>query len=117
MPADTNPHGDIFGGWLLSQMDLAAANVAARRAAGRIATIAVDAMSFHESVEVGDEISCYATIHRVGRTSVTVEVVTYKRKIYQKERIRVTSGLFTYVKIDANRRPEPLPPAEDELGS
>ncbi len=75
MPADTNPHGDIFGGWLISQMDLAGANVAARRAGGRVVTIAIDALEFHEPVEVGDEVSSYGTILRTGRTSITVNVV------------------------------------------
>ena len=112
MPADTNPHGDIFGGWLISQMDLAGASVAARRAGGRVVTVAIDAMEFHEPVDVGDEVSSYGTILRTGRTSITVNVVAYKRKHDQRERTRVTSGIFTYVKIGPDNRPEALPPKD-----
>ena len=109
MPADANPNGDIFGGWLLSQMDLSGANIAIRRAAGRVVTVAIDAMSFHEPVEVGDEVTCYATIQRIGRTSITVDVEAWKRRQDRAERTKVTEGVFTYVKVDANRRPVPVP--------
>ncbi len=109
MPADANPSGDIFGGWLLSQMDLAGSAPAALRAQGRVVTVAVDAMTFHEPVEVGDEVSCYAAVKKVGRTSITVEVEAWKRKKHERERIKVTEGTFTYVKIDEHRRPQPVP--------
>jgi acyl-CoA thioesterase YciA len=108
MPADANPSGDIFGGWLLSQMDLAGASAAIQRASGRVVTVAVDAMTFHEPVEVGDELSCYAEIQRTGRTSITVDVQAWKRRQDQDERVKVTEGVFTYVKIDVNRKPQPL---------
>ena len=78
MPADTNPRGDIFGGWLLSQMDLAGASAAIQRARGRVVTVAIDAMTFHEPVFVGDELSCYARVARVGRTSIAVDVVGWQ---------------------------------------
>ena len=109
MPADTNPRGDIFGGWLLSQMDLAGASVAIRRAAGRVATVAIDAMTFHEPVEVGDEVSCFARVRRVGRTSISVDVEAWKRQQDSDESTKVTEGLFTYVRIDDARRPVPVP--------
>jgi acyl-CoA thioesterase YciA len=109
MPADTNPRGDIFGGWLLSQMDLAGATVAIRRARGRVATVAIDAMTFHEPVEVGDEVSCYAAISSVGTTSITVDVEAWRRRQDSDTSTRVTSGVFVYVKIDDDRQPLPLP--------
>src|SRR5438552_10958651 len=74
MPADANPHGDIFGGWLLAQMDLAGGSAASRRARGRTVTVAVTAMTFHRPVFIGDEVSCYAEVVKVGRTSITVKV-------------------------------------------
>ena len=111
MPADTNPQGDIFGGWLLAQMDMAGGSVAIQRARGRVATIAVNAMTFHQPVEIGDEVSCYAEVVKVGRTSMTVQIEAWKRKQSEDERIKVTEGVFTYVKINLERRPEPIPPA------
>lgn len=110
MPADTNPNGDIFGGWLLSQMDLAGSVVAVNRADGRVATVALDAMTFLQPVHVGDVVSCYATLQRVGRTSVTVKVETWARRRASSDEVQVTSGLFTYVAIGEDRRPRPLPP-------
>jgi acyl-CoA thioesterase YciA len=109
MPADANPSGDIFGGWLLSQMDMAGGSAAVQRAGGRVVTVAMDAIVFHLPVEVGDELSCYATVRRVGRTSITVDVAAWKRHPAATERIKVTEGVFTYVKIDENRRPIPVP--------
>jgi acyl-CoA thioesterase YciA len=114
MPADTNPNGDIFGGWLLAQMDLAGGNVAVRRARGRVATVAITAMTFHLPVFVGDEVSCYGIIERVGRTSIAIRVETWVRRARTGEREKVTEGLFTYVAMDENRRPRPVP---DELPS
>jgi acyl-CoA thioesterase YciA len=109
MPADTNPDGDIFGGWLLSQMDLAGGNTATRRARGRVVTIAIDGMTFYEPVEVGDELSCYARIDRVGRSSIVVNVQAWKRHRSGRETVKVTEGVFTYVKIDEHRRPQAVP--------
>ena len=113
MPADTNPEGDIFGGWLLAQMDVAGATPAFALAHGRCATIAVDAMVFHQPVSVGDEVSIYAKVIHTGRTSVRVHVEAWKRARASEEVVRVTEGVFTYVAIDADRKPRPLPGRED----
>jgi len=110
MPADTNPAGDIFGGWLMSQMDIAGSIVAMRRARGRVATVAVDAMKFIAPVAVGDEVSLYAQIISSGRTSVRVYIEAWKRNRYLEEAIKVTDGTFVFVAIDADRRPMTLPP-------
>lgn len=112
MPADTNPNGDIFGGWLMSQMDLAAGNVAARRARGRTATVAVEAMSFLSPVAVGDEVSLFASIVKEGRTSLRIEVEAWRRARASEETMKVTEAVFTFVAIDENGRPRPLPAAE-----
>ncbi|EGF90233.1 thioesterase superfamily protein [Asticcacaulis biprosthecium C19] len=108
MPADTNPSGDIFGGWLMAQMDLAAGNVAARTSRGRVATIAVDGMIFLTPVKVGDEVSVYAKILSVGRTSMKLKVKAYRRLRDSDTRIPVTEATFTFVAIDANGRPRPV---------
>ncbi len=105
MPADANPRGDIFGGWLLSQMDLAGSTVAIRRAKARVATIAVTSMTFRKPVFVGDEVSCYAEIVKLGNTSITVKIESWVRRGIGGEAVKVTEGLFTYVAIDADRRP------------
>jgi len=110
MPADANPSGDIFGGWLMSQMDLAAANAASRRCRGRCATVAVDAMIFHQPVFIGDEVSLYANIVHVGRTSMTIRVEAWRRSRTDEVRNKVTEATFTFVATDENRRPRPLPP-------
>ena len=111
MPADTNPNGDIFGGWLLAQMDLAGGTVALRRAGGRVATVGVEAMTFHKPVSVGDEVSCFARIERVGRTSIRVRVETWVRRNRSRgESFKVTEGVFTYVAIGPDRRPREVPP-------
>jgi acyl-CoA thioesterase YciA len=109
MPADTNPSGDIFGGWILAQMDIAAGTVAFDRAKGRVATIAVDAMTFHQPVLVGDIVSCYAEVKKVGRTSISLLVQAWARRSRTGEEIKVTQGCFTCVAIDENRRPRPVP--------
>ena len=80
MPADTNPHGDIFGGWLLCQMDLAGATIATRHAGGRVVTIAITAMVFHRPVCVGDEVSCYASVTKTGNTSITIKIESWARR-------------------------------------
>lgn len=108
-PADTNPAGDIFGGWLLSQMDIAGALGAAWRAKGRVTTVAVQAMKFHRPVSVGDVVNCYGEIIRVGRTSITVLVeVWVQRRIDESQLFKVTEGEFTYVAIDSQGRPRPV---------
>ena len=112
MPQDTNPSGDIFGGWLLAQMDIAGGIVAYRRAQGRVATVAIDAMSFHAPVFVGDVVSCYARILSIGRTSLQLHVEAWVEGGRTGEAVRVTGGRFTYVAIDENRRPRPVPAAE-----
>jgi acyl-CoA thioesterase YciA len=110
MPADANPQGDIFGGWLLSQMDLAGGTLATRRAKGRTATVAITAMTFHRPVFIGDEVTCYAEIIKVGTTSITVKVESWVRRGIGDEQIAVTDGIFTYVAIGDDRRPRPVPP-------
>jgi acyl-CoA thioesterase YciA len=108
MPADANPNGDIFGGWIMAQMDLAGAVLAVRRAKGRVATVAVDAMTFHRPVFIGDLVSCYATIKRVGRTSMTIDIATWVERRKDGYHEKVTDGLFTYVAIDESGRPRPV---------
>ncbi len=108
MPADANPNGDIFGGWLLAQMDLAGGNLAVQRARGRCATVAVDAMVFHEPVFVGDEVSCYGEVIRTGRTSITTRIEAWRRNLFSGELRKVTEAIFTYVALGDDRRPRPL---------
>ncbi|WP_292228174.1 acyl-CoA thioesterase [Brevundimonas sp.] len=114
MPADTNPEGDIFGGWLLAQVDLAGATPAFELACGRCATVALDGMVFHQPVSVGDEVSIYAEVIHAGRTSIRVSVEAWKRARGQPQAasVRVTQGVFTYVAIDENRKPRALPGKE-----
>lgn len=109
MPADTNPEGDIFGGWLLAHMDLAGATPAFELAQGRCATVALDGMVFHQPVSVGDEVSFWAEVIGAGRTSVRVRVEAWKRARGGGPSVRVTEGVFTYVAIGEDRRPRPLP--------
>ena len=111
MPADTNPNGDIFGGWLLSQMDQAAATAAYHAARGRCVTVAVDAMVFHNPVYVGDVVSLYAKVIRRGRTSVGVFVEAWRSARESDEAFKVTEGVFTFVAIDGDKRPRVLPDA------
>jgi len=108
MPADTNANGDIFGGWLLSQMDLAGSVIAHQKACTRVATIAIDGMSFKQPVSVGDEVSCYARVDKVGRTSITIHVESWARPRLGQTARKVTEGKFTYVAIDENRKPVPI---------
>ncbi|VXC88028.1 acyl-CoA thioesterase [Sphingomonas sp. 8AM] len=111
MPADCNAYGDIFGGWLMSLMDSAAGLTAARRARGRAVTIAMDGMQFHAPVHVGDEVSVYARIERVGRTSIAIQVESWARDRHGEESRKVTEARFTFVAIDEDRRPREVPPA------
>ncbi|MFL6797950.1 MAG: acyl-CoA thioesterase [Xanthobacteraceae bacterium] len=109
MPADANPQGDIFGGWLLSQMDLAGGAAAQRRAKGGTVTVAITAMTFHRPVFIGDEVTCYAQVMKVGRTSITMKVESWVRRGIGDEQIAVTEGIFTYVAVGDDRRPCPIP--------
>jgi acyl-CoA thioesterase YciA len=110
MPADTNPAGDIFGGWIMSLMDLAAGVSAGTRAKGRVATAAVSDLSFLQPVKVGDVVCVYTEIVKTGRTSVTVGVEAYVLRRNQGERVRVTAGEFVLVAVDEHGVPRPLPP-------
>ena len=112
MPADANPNGDIFGGWLMGHMDLAASSAASRHAGGRAVTIAVDGMAFHRPVFVGDEVSFYAELVSVGRSSMKVEVQAWRRARDGDEAYKVTQATFTFVAIGADRRPRPVKPLE-----
>jgi acyl-CoA thioesterase YciA len=109
MPADTNPHGDIFGGWLLCQMDLAGSTVATRRAKGRVVTVAITGMTFHRPVLIGDEVTCFADIQRVGTTSITIKIESWVRRGVGEDQIKVTEGVFTYVAVSADGRPHAVP--------
>lgn len=112
MPADTNPNGDIFGGWLMSQMDIAGGVSAHARAGGRVVTVGVEAMTFHSPVRVGDVVCCYTDIINTGRTSLTVVVeVWVLRQQDPDNRVKVTEGTYTYVAIDAAGNKRSLPPA------
>lgn len=110
MPKDANPNGDIFGGWLLSQMDLAGAVVAHERARGRTATVAVEAMSFLAPVRIGDTVSCYAALAGTGRSSMKVKIETFVQRRHDHSVVKVTDGTFTYVAIDDEGRSRALPP-------
>ena len=109
MPADTNPSGDIFGGWLVCQMDLAGGNVASVRTKGRVVTVAIDALIFHKPVFVGDEVSCYAEVIRLGHTSLTLHIEAWVRRALTEEVIKVTEGTFTFVAIDDDHKPREYP--------
>ena len=114
MPADTNVHGDIFGGWLLGQMDLAAGAHAVKRSRGRVVTVALDSMSFHRPVRVGDQVSCYCEIRHVGNTSLSVHVETWvcrRAEASQSEVsvVKVTEGVFTFVALEADGSKRQVP--------
>lgn len=108
MPADTNPSGDIFGGWLMAQMDLAAGNLAARTARGRSATIAVEGMTFLKPVKVGDEVSIYASLLSTARSSMRIAVECWRRDRYSTKSQIVTQATFTFVALDQEGRSRPL---------
>lgn len=110
MPADTNPNGDIFGGWIMSQMDIAGGLAAKNRCNSRLSTVAVESMSFIHPVKVGDVVCCYADIIRVGNTSMRIklEVWILSHPFKSEERHKVTEGFFTYVAIDDNGNPIPV---------
>ncbi len=108
MPSDTNPAGDIFGGWLMSQMDLAAGTIAAYTSGGRSATIAVDGMIFHRPVKVGDEVSLYASLIKVGKTSMTIHVDAWRRPRETRFSEKVTEANFIFVALDPTGKPVPV---------
>jgi acyl-CoA thioesterase YciA len=111
MPADANVHGDVFGGWIMAQVDIAGAQPAVKRANGRVATVAVNSFVFKNPVFVGDLLSFYAEVVKVGNTSVTVRVEVYaERNRLDAEVVKVTEATLTYVATDNNRKPRPLPP-------
>ncbi len=109
MPANANPSGDIFGGWIMSQMDIAGGIHAYEVAKGRVATVAVDAMTFHLPVYVGDVVSCYCSTVRIGTTSIAVLVETWVSRRSSGDLEKVTEGRFTFVAIDEDGRPRPVP--------
>jgi acyl-CoA thioesterase YciA len=111
MPADSNYMGDIFGGWIMSQVDIAGSVPAIRRARGRVATVAVNSFQFKQPVFVGDLVSFYAKVVRVGNTSITVDVEVYaqRRRSEHEECVKVTEAVLTYVAVDDKRRPRTLP--------
>jgi acyl-CoA thioesterase YciA len=112
MPADANQHGDIFGGWIMSQVDIAGGVTAAARARGRVATVAVNAFQFKQPVFIGDVLSFYAEIVRIGTTSITVNVEVYaQRNPADIETVKVTEATLTYVATGTDRRPRPVPPS------
>ena len=108
MPADANAYGDIFGGWLMSLMDSAAGLIAARRSKGRAVTVAMDGVQFHEPVSVGDEVSVYGEILKIGRSSMTIAVEAWRRHRHEDLAVKVTEATFTFVAVDTNNRPRPV---------
>ena len=111
MPADTNQHGDIFGGWIMSQVDIAGGIVAAARARGRVGTVAVNSFQFHQPVFIGDVLSIYAEVVRVGNTSITVFVEVYaQRNPENVETVKVTEATLTYVAVGSDRKRRSVPP-------
>lgn len=114
MPADTNPSGDIFGGWVMAQMDIAGGITAWNRADGRVATVAVDGFTFHRPINVGDVVCCYTDIVRVGNTSISILVAAWVLRGRRPEnRVKVTEGTFTFVALDENGKPRTVPPLTD----
>lgn len=113
MPGDTNPSGDIFGGWVLSQMDMAAGICAGQRAQSRVVTVALDSMSFIQPVKVGDILGVYTDIESVGRTSMNIHVEAWVRRGRIGRREKVTDATFKFVAIDEDGKPTPVPALED----
>lgn len=108
MPADANASGDIFGGWIMSQVDIAGSIVAVRRANGRVVTVAVNSFEFHQPVLIGDLVSCYAEVVRVGKTSMTVGVKVFAERNRLDAPVKVTEAVLTYVAVDEKRKPRPV---------
>ncbi|MBJ6986770.1 MULTISPECIES: acyl-CoA thioesterase [unclassified Devosia] len=109
MPADTNPAGDIFGGWVMSQMDIAGAIAAVERVRGRVVTVAVEAMTFIAPIKVGDVLCVYSTVERVGRTSITIALEAWVRRERHEDRQKVTEARFVYVALDENGEKRAIP--------
>ncbi len=109
MPSDTNANGDIFGGWLVSQMDLAAGVLAKKIARGRVATVAINSMSFLKPVQVGDVVSCYVELIKCGKTSITIAVEVWAEQATSSGKYRVTEGIFVFVALDEERNPRLVP--------
>jgi acyl-CoA thioesterase YciA len=117
MPSDSNPNGDVFGGWIMAQVDLAGSVSAVAHARGRVATVAVNAFTFKHPVMVGDLMSFYANIEKVGTTSMTVYVEVYAQSRFDPDSvIKVTDAYLTYVATDENRRPRPVAPLLNPTG-
>jgi acyl-CoA thioesterase YciA len=112
MPADTNANGDIFGGWVLSRMDQAGGIAGVERARGRVVTITVDGMKFLRPVRVGDVLEVYTEIESIGRTSMKINVEAWANRFRTTHRDKVTEAVFTYVAVDDNGKPRPVPPLE-----
>jgi acyl-CoA thioesterase YciA len=108
MPKDTNPAGDVFGGWLISQMDLAGGVFCRKIAKGRVVTVTIDSTTFNAPVFIGDTLCCYVSLVKIGRTSITVCIEAYVNRDFGDDRIKVTEGEFKYVKMDENRKPSPI---------
>ena len=108
MPADANSYGDIFGGWLMGLMDMGAGLIAARLAHGRAVTVAMDGMQFLAPVKIGDEVSVYGQMVRIGRTSMAINVEAWRRHRHAEERIKVTEAVFSFVAIDDDGKPRPI---------
>ncbi len=114
MPKDTNAGGSIFGGWIMSQVDIAGSIAALERAKGRVVTVAVNSFEFHQPVFVGDLISCFADVIKTGRTSITVKVEVYaQRNPSEVQTVKVTEAELTYVALDENRKPRAVPAGDD----
>ncbi|MET0607100.1 MAG: acyl-CoA thioesterase [Beijerinckiaceae bacterium] len=110
MPADTNANGDIFGGWVMSRMDQAGGIAGVERAQGRVVTLAVEAMTFIRPVRVGDVLCVYTEVEKVGRTSMRIHIEAWARRFREHRREKVTDGTFTFVAIDDQGKPRPIPP-------
>ncbi len=118
MPAHTNPNGNIFGGWIMAQMDVAGSVVAVEYAGGRVSTVAVTSMEFHKPVFVGDLVSCFARIQKVGSTSITVKVEVFVQRAHEGQLLtdKVTEAVIVYVAIDNNGNPRKLPERGADFG-
>ncbi len=112
MPADTNANGDIFGGWLMAQMDLGSSVLARRQARGRVATVAVEAMTFLKPVHVGDTVTIFAQVLRTGRTSLQIGVEVWVTRQPENRRVKMTHGTFVFVAVDDNGQKRPFPTEE-----
>ena len=108
MPADTNANGDIFGGWVVSQMDLAGASYALKYTKGRAVTVAINGMSFISPVKIGELLSCYVSLHKLGHTSIQIKIESWVISPTNLQSRQVTEGIFTFVAVDENNRPRAI---------